>query len=330
MRKNIGVNILLFSDLLVKEPVDKVNEQLTGSSANGKIILTGGRGCGKSVVLGSRVMQGYKTEHPAVLVKFEGAGLFGTKENKYFNKQVIEHYYEVIMCKYFLDYVRNYYPNLFNSKFGRLADVTDERLLRLDKYINYAMHKDVSLEPQLFSGEALSEMLNLFRNGVGAETLTLMIDRFDWTHNSDPRVQEILKNYFSMFEKVIITSDDSAVVSDRNRRQALREQGYQLVDVDYGRDLDVVTEIVEKRFALDGITSLKFPIEMVGDEDYLKIIDKCGGNIDTILDTFNYAGMLYDWDKQKEVSTILEEACQEKVSGIKQLRKMGKPPKLHL
>ena len=104
MIKKINVNELLFSDLLVKKPVDDVNEDLS-SDVRGKIILTGSRGCGKSVVLGSREVNSVKTEHPAILTRFDGAGMFGTKDNKYFNRSIIEHYYEVIMCKKFLNYV---------------------------------------------------------------------------------------------------------------------------------------------------------------------------------------------------------------------------------
>ena len=328
MIKNVSVNQLLFSDLLVTEPVDKVNEQITGDSKRGKFILTGSRGCGKSTVLARREAQSIKTPHPAILTRFDGAGLFGTKDNKYYNKPIIEHYYEVIMCKKFLDYIKEYYPDLFVAKFGRLDSVTSNRLYGIDHYINNAMYKDCEIGHKLFSGEALSEIVSLFRQGVGAESLTLMIDRFDWTHNSDPRVQDILKNYFSMFEKVILTSDDPSISNDKKRKAALDDRGYQLVQMDYGTYLDPVREIVQRRFELDEDTT--FPIGDVQDEDYLKLIDRCGGNIDMILDTFQYAEALRNWDSSKDLSKVIEDAGTDKLNGVKQYRKMVKPPKLHL
>lgn len=330
MVKNVSVNQLLFSDLLVKEPVDRVNEQITGDDKRGKFILTGSRGCGKSVVLGSRESQSIKSENPAVLTRFDGAGLFGTKDNKYFNKQIIEHYYEIVMCKKFLDYVKEYYPDLYFSKFTRLDHVTANRLCELDNYINNAMYKDVGIGQKLFSGEALSEMLSLFRVGTGCDSLTLMIDRFDWTHNSDPRVQEILKNYFTMFEKVIITSDDPMLATDKKKVAALEDKGFKIVGMDYSKDLDTVIDIVERRFDLDEDERHPFPIEDVSEEDFRRLIDKSGGNLDTVLEAFQYAETLKKWDSRKSISAIVDEAGCEKVNAVKQLRKMTKPPKLHI
>lgn len=329
MIKNVNVNQLLFSDLLVKEPVDKTNSDVIGNG-RGKYILTGTRGCGKSTVLASRENQGIKTEHPAVLLRFDGAGLFGTKDSKYFNKQIMEHYYEVIMCKKFLDHIKEFYPELFYAKFDRLDGVTSSRLAEIDNYINNAIYKDLSIDHKLFSGEMLSEIVSLFRRGTGCKSLTLMIDRFDWTHNSDPRVQNILKNYFSMFEKVIVTSDDPTLRTDKKKKADLKDKGYSIVTAEYSSDLDTVIDIVERRFELDDEARPKFPISDVTDEDYLALIDRCGGNLDMILETFMYAEDLHKWDQNKDIHTIVDEACTQKVRDEKQYRKMVKPPKLHL
>lgn len=327
MIKNVNVNQLLFSDLLVKEPVDEVNDKL--ADKRGKFILTGSRGCGKSTILGKREIDSLKTEHPAILTRFDGAGLFGTKDNKYFNKPIMQHYYEVIMCRKFLDYIREYYPELYHTKFGSLDSVTNSRLAEIDRYINTAMYTGGQIDHKLFSGELLCEIVSMFRSGTGAKSLTLMIDRFDWTHNSDPRVQDILKNYFSMFEKVIVTSDDPTI-NDKKRKIDLNDKGYEVVNSSYSSDLDTVTDIVERRFELDEDTRPKFPIGEVSVEDYASLIERCGGNLDTILDSFMYAETLHKWDERKAVSTILDEACSEKVKGVKQFRKMSKPPKLYL
>lgn len=329
MVKNVNVNELLFSDLLVKEPVRETNNGLTDEK-RGKFILTGSRGCGKSTVLASRENDSFNTKNPAILTRFDGAGLFGTKEGKYFNKHIMQHYYEVIMCKKFLDHIKEFYPQLFYTKFGNLNGFVEKKLKELDNYINDAIYKDLTIEHQLFSGEVLSEVVSLFRQGLSAESLTLMIDRFDWTHNSDPRVQEILKNYFSMFEKVIITSDDPTLSTDKKKVAGLREKGFDIVTVDYASDLDIVKQIVERRFELDEDTQPRFPIEQITEEDYLSLMERCGGNIDTILESFMYAEGLHKWDSRKDIHTVLEEASRQKVKDLKQYRKMVKPPKLHL
>lgn len=329
MVKMVNVNELLFSDLLVKEPVKEVNDVLTGDEKRGKFILIGSRGCGKSTVLASREKESIKTVNPAVLLRFDGAGLFGTKEGKYFNKRVMEHYYETVMCKKFLDYIEKFYSQLFQSRFGELSSIVDDKLYELDNYINDAIYKDLSISHQLYSGEVLSGIISLFKQGVDAESLTLMIDRYDWTHNSDPRVQEILSGYFSMFEKVIITSDDPTLGSDNKKVDDLRDKGFELAVVDYSNDLDIVRQIVERRFEVDD-NNTKFPVEQVTDEDYLSLIKRCGGNLDTLLESFMYAENLHKWDSRKDVHTLLDEVSRQKVRNVKQYKMMVKPPKLHL
>ena len=326
MIKNVNVNELVFSDLFRKDVVDSVNEEM--GDFRGKFILTGSRGCGKSTVLTDREVRSINTEHPAFLTRFDGAGLFGTKDNAYFNKKVMEHYYEIVMTSKFLHYVKTYYPEVYASKLGAIAERMGRKTEELDNYINNAIYKDCSIDHKFFSGEALSEAISLFRNSVGAKSFTLMIDRFDWTHNSDPRVQDILKNYFSMFEKVIVTSDDPSL-SCMKRRKSLEDRGFSFVDMDYSSDLDVVKDIVQRRFELDDITSPEFPIEDVSDEDYLKIIDRTQGNLEMVLDTFLYAEGLYHWDTKKSISSILEDSCSEKVKSEKQFRKVCRPPKFY-
>lgn len=329
MVKNVNVNELLFSDLLVKEPVRETNDSLTGNEKRGKLILTGSRGCGKSTVLASRENDSLKTTNPAVLTRFDGAGLFSTKENKYFNKRVMEHYYEVVMCKKFLDHIKEFYPELFYKRFSNLSAILGNKVHELDNYINDAIYRDLSIDHKLFSGEMLSEIVSLFRQGVGAESLTLMIDRFDWTHNSDSRVQEILNNYFSMFEKVIITSDDPTLITDKKKVSGLKEKGFDIRVVDYASDLDTVRDIVERRFELDDVQP-RFPVEQLTDEDYLGLMERCGGNLNLILESFIYAEGLHKWDSKKDIHTVLDEASRQKLKDEKQYRKMVKPPKFHL
>ena len=157
-----------------------------------------------------------------------------------------------------------------------------------------------------------------------------MIDRFDWTHNSDPRVQDILRNYFSMFEKVIVTSDDPTIMSDKKKKVALEDRGFGFEVVDYGRDLDTVVEIVQRRFDLDSETHPKFPIDDLESEDYQELIRRCDGNLELMLNTFMYAETLHKWDSKRDASTILSDACCQRVKDEKQYRKMVKPPKFHV
>ena len=331
MVRNLQVNNLLFSDLLVKEAVDDVNEEITDINVR-KIILASGRGTGKSVILGKRELDSLKSKDLAILTRFDAVGIFGTKDNKYFNKKVMEHYYEVIMAKKLLNYIKEYYPDLYYRECSRLDGVVSEKIFEVDRYINDAFYKDSLLNQPLFSGEIVSYIVSILRRGTKASSLTLMMDRFDWVHNSDPRVQNILKKYFDMFEKVIITSDDSTIWSDKRMSQ-LKGMGFEVVDFSYARDPQVIKKIVEPRFELDEhkLGVKRFPVCDISDEDYSMLVERCDGNISTMLDALCEAESIYQWAGSNfSMTAAIDSGCTDRIRSSKQLRKISKPQKLHL
>ena len=331
MVRNLQVNKLLVSDLLIGEPIDEVNKNITDTNAR-RVVLASGRGSGKSVILGKRELDSLNTKNPAILTRFDAAGMFGTKDNQFFNKKVIEHYYEVVMAKKLLNYIKEYYPELYRRDCARIDSVVSEKILEVDRYINNAFYQNVGLSQTLFSGEIVSEIVSILRKGTKADSLTLMIDRFDWTHNSDPRVQNILKNYFDMFERVIVTSDDSSIKDDR-RRNSLEDKGFKIVDFGYSSNPQVVKDIIKPRFLLDEskVGSKKFSVDDISDEDFVSLVDRCDGNISTMLDVLRDTETLYHWSGGNfSMSDAIDTECTDKLRGVKQLRKMSKPQKLHL
>ena len=264
MIKNLSVEKLLKSDLLVKENVDDVNEAITRLSAR-KIILAGSRGSGRSIVLKSREIESAGTSSPAILTRFDASSIFGKKDDVILNKTLMTHYYECLMSKQILNYIRDNYPEIFERDFLDLDNKVHRRILETSEYMNKDYLKNMAVPRMYIIGEVSSEVLSKFRKAAGADSVTLMIDRFDWTHNSDPRVQEVLKKYFDMFEQVIITSDDPKA-NTRKGVAALIDSGYEVMDAWYGKDPEVVKEIVRRRFAYDTtgqVGSKIFPIDVV-------------------------------------------------------------------
>lgn len=331
MIRNLSVNQLLVSDLLVKEPVDSINKKLTTDTEGKKIILTSGRGSGKSVILGRRELNSLRTKDPAILVRFEAAGMFGPNEKKHFNNGFMEHYYEVIFSRKFLNYIKKYYPEFYGPYFTKEDTITSERISEVEQYINNVGYKDVNIGKKLVSGEALSDLVSVFKSITAADSVTLMIDRFDWTHNSDPRVQNILKNYFDMFDKVIITSDDSTIM-EKKRLADLCKKGYDVVDFGYSTDPAVIRQIVEARVGLDKhMGNKRFPVEEISVDDYQRLVDRCDGNIKTILDTIGEAEIVHAWTREGfDMSDTIDTTCTDKLDGFKQLRKMSQPQRLYL
>lgn len=329
MVKNINVNELIFSYYFVDCPVDKVNEKISNETTKNKIILSSGRGTGKSVVLKSREKSSIKTESPAFLAKFAGEGIFGSKDNEYFNSEIMEHYYEIVMADKFINYVKLNYPAIFYSRFKRLATLSENKIKEIDKYINNVIYDGRTLDNKLVSGELVEEAVKLFKKEAEVKDITLMIDRFDWTHNSDPRVQSILQNYFSLFDKTIITADDPAVVMG-NRTKELEKKGYEIANFSYSNDPDFVREIVQRRILFDDEQKIKFPVEDLSDADFENIVKKCNGNISNVLEVFMYLESTVGNEPIRNLSQCVDNASEDKCRVYSKYRKMYTPPKLHL
>ena len=330
MIKNLHTNKLYISNLFVKEAVDEENRKLD-EMGNGKIILTGGRGTGKSIVLHDREKRSIGTSDPAILMRFDACGIFGKKEDAIFNSSLMKHYYEVLISKYMLNYIEAYYPILFEKKFGDLDEKIHRKIKEVDNYINNAYFRNTPLPRNYFTGEVSSEILSRFRRLTGVDSVTLMMDRFDWMHNSDYRVQGIMKNYFDMFDKVIITSDDKNAVKGK-RAIDLADRGFKITEVGYSKDSDVVKEIVNRRFLLDPEQREKtFPIGEVSDLTYDSLIDRSRGNISTVLNTFQECESQYLWDDREfDVDKQLQKSCGRELRKVKTLRDMTRGPKLHI
>ena len=70
MIKHINPQQLIKTEQFIREPVDTLSRELTESSSK-KIILDGGRGSGKSVVLENIQDKGLGTRNQTILIRFD-------------------------------------------------------------------------------------------------------------------------------------------------------------------------------------------------------------------------------------------------------------------
>lgn len=316
MIKKLNVSQLIDSNLFVSEPVSVTNDRINEGE---KVILTGGRGCGKSVVLARREKEGVLSKKPAVLTKFTSSSTF---DKRFRDTSFMEHYYELVMSTRFLSYIRNNYPDVYKERFEDLEELAKRKLteaielMRSDRAQFCKMNK-------LFAGEILSEVVSRFRNEVRPDSMELLIDNFDWTNSSDPRVQNILKKYFSMFERVVVTSDDKDVVSGRARRE-LFSRGYSVIPVSYASYCDNVRNIAEAH----GLGSVKDELD---DSDYRNLIIKTGGNLDIMLASLcDMEAVLKHDEGRRDAGELLDRCATIKTGQYKRLTKKINAPKLYL
>lgn len=330
MIKYQDVKQVIMSDDFVREPVDNICKNINDNSST-KIILSGERGSGKSIVLCNNEILGLGTNNQCISVSFDAVGMHVLTPNKYFEERFMIHYYEVIMSYKILNYIKKYYGLTYEKYFKSYEVILKKFLNSIDNYIEKSVYEKTFLRKYLTTGEISSEIIGKFKSCLGLNTLTLSIDRFDWTNSKVSKSQETLSKYFNFFDKVVITTDDENMLDESNRT-SLKEKGYTFIDVDYGKDLEVVKEIIRRRIEKHNNNSHTiFPIESMTDKIYQSLIDKTNGNITLMFRSLDEANSLLLWKRNDfDISKDINQSCDEQVKKAKELKKMGKLPRLYL
>lgn len=83
--KNIRPKEIIKMKQFIREPVDSITEEISENSSK-RIILNGGRGTGKSVILNNMEDKGIGTENQTILMQFDSIISFSTTSpNEYFD-----------------------------------------------------------------------------------------------------------------------------------------------------------------------------------------------------------------------------------------------------
>lgn len=319
----------------IREPVDLLSREMIENSSK-RVILNGGRGTGKSVILHNTKDKGLGTENQTMLMKFDSATTFSTSPNELFDESFFEHYYELVFSWNLLSYISSNYSLTYESKFKDIEALLKSISKNTDDCISNMYYEKKKLPEYLRSTEISSEILERFKKQFGVKTLTLAIDRFDWTNGSSEYVQQIISKYFDLFDKTIITVDDLSL-EDRSRQVELENKGYSVIRATYGTDVDVVKQIIRKRITLYNqiMSNSKraFDANIMTDKIYSNLVDESNGNISLMLNTFGEIAELYDW-QDGDIQDLEGEfgiETKRQLNKVKQLEKINAtPPKLHL
>lgn len=331
MYRYMNIKDVTLTDEFVREPVDDVCKNLTRENKN--IILTGGRGVGKTTILNSSEHKSLGTENLVVFIRFDLAVMNSlTRYEEKFN----EHYYEAITSWKLLEYIRKYYALTYSKYFKEYDEKIKEILKDIDVYFNKAWYDDkVSLNRYLKTGEITSEIINKLKIVLGVNTITIAIDRFDWVNGNTGAQQKLISRYFNIFDKAIITSDDETLTpKEVGNRRKLAEKGFTFVDVDYSKDLEILKEIVRRRVNKynDSINKgFKLYVEIITDEIYNNLIDRCKGNMQLVFDTIVEFKSVLEWNNgNMDFNKAFEACCTEQVNKSLQLKKIISPSRLYL
>lgn len=330
-------NIFLKSSECFNEPIDKMSNYLINNDHR-KIVVSGGRGVGKSLVLCNTNLKTQHTKQPIMVTSFDSVGLFPKCLNHVFDQKFYSHYYELIMSFKLLRYLKEH------SNINHLSERVKHQIIlyeskleeydrELSEYINNVYSEiDPRLVSYLSTGDIIKELLQKTKDILKADTISIAIDRFDWTNGNKSISQETLSKYFDIFDKAIITADDEDLLDYSNRNHLIRK-GYSFIDICYGRNLEIVKEIVKKKVSKSSknIGDLKFDYNKISDEVYEKLIDKSDGNISLMLHTTGFAYDTFQWEcGDWDVNKSFEFALDTELEENKKIRRLVKSPKLYL
>ena len=313
MLKDIYANKLIYRDEFLREVVDKECEKLNNLNSD-KIIINGGRGTGKSVLLNENTNRELGTLNQTILMNFESPEF----NQEVFDNNFFEHYYEILFASKLLTYLKNNYPILFEKEFVKENDKINSCLLELDNYINEIFFSDVKINKYYKTNELVNDIIKKIRNELKVSYLNLSIDHFD-RKNTNKLVQKLLSKYFNNFNKTFITVDDETI-----DQKKLENKGYLFMNISYNYNVNVIKEIFNRR--LKSIET-KFNIELIPNEIFDFLVIKTKGNITLMLDILREWITDYDWDEKNDIDLS---AINQEIAHNEAVRKLGGLPKLYL
>lgn len=321
----------------VREPVDDICTEIKNSNSR-RIILTGERSCGKSTVLYNLENRGLGTENQCIYTRFDSCGVTGVHNDELFNEEFFKHYYELVLAYNILNYIKENYALTYEENFKRYTLILNEISNQTSHYINkipFDIDRSESyLDRMLSQAEFTGPILDEFRDILGIESLSIAIDRFDWTNANSAVSQKVLREYFDMFEKTIITTDDIEVF-DENRRLELELKDYSFMDICYSSDKDIVKEIIKRRIQFHNCNIKEgykpFPADNINDNMYQKLAQQTNGDLSLMFSIVGETIDIWQWDDGKcNLEKTMECMTDEGVRKTKLLKAATRKQKLYL
>lgn len=274
-----------------------------------KVILTGEKKCGKTELL-KYYSKKYNNDRKRIIyVDFKDFNYKRTLSDKEYG-----FYCELVFVKKMLEGIDVYNHDIYNS-FKMYEHYINTEFKKFKDYLmtRYYANSDIEYE----KGSIVNRLLEIF-NMLGIDNVNLVIDHFDFVGESSEKFQLFMKDYFDMFNKVIITTNEE-IKEDKKERLS---HEYGIIDVDYASNIEVVKRIIKEYISelddgyvydINHLLKLhKVYIISKDDEFYIKLMNKCGNNLDMMIEVVR--NMMVDDEIDNAIKSVVN--MQNKMNNL--------------
>lgn len=256
--------------------IDKIN-----SSPKDKIILTGVQKSGKTTTLKCLANNCNQGKQAVIYVDYSNlAYLSELSQIEY------EYYYELLLAKKIIEFIKNNNYNYYKEFIMEDYFIQNE-FRKFNDYLCVRLHSNIAFNV-FEKGMFINKILTILKQIIGIDSITLLIDHFDFVGNSSKRFQDLMSSYFNIFDKVILTTNDSEI-----KRVSLNESGYEIIDVAYAKELANTKKILLSYFKwwfnqincdISHLKKINKVYNLINNDNFCnKIILVTNGNIDMMI-----------------------------------------------
>ena len=312
---------LIYDESFIREVVDDVCDEIKRAPQD-KIVLTGGRGIGKSTILYNLENREISHKNPFIYTHFDSVVSFSRVPDNVFSDEFHRHYYEIIFSLKSLNYLKRKYPFIYDTYFKGADSIVRTSYQELRSFGRRRHGRNLIY---FNTGILVKDILDKLREVLKLETVNLAIDRFDWTNGRSIYTEKLLSDYFPMFDKTVITSDDTTFFE---REEDIEAQGFKIIKPTYSQDLDFMRFLINNNCDDDVIKAI---LGTISDEDLKYLITSCNGNIDAMLTIINeLESKWHFYNGSLEVSKELHGETEKELGRIRQVNSISVPPKFYL
>lgn len=312
---------LIYDESFIREVVDDVCDEIKRAPQD-KIVLTGGRGIGKSTILYNLENREISHKNPFIYTHFDSVVSFSRVPDNVFSDEFHRHYYEIIFSLKILNYLKRKYPFIYDTYFKGADSIVRTSYQELRSFGRRRHGRNLIY---FNTGILVKDILDKLREVLKLETVNLAIDRFDWTNGRSIYTEKLLSDYFPMFDKTVITSDDTTFFE---REEDIEAQGFKIIKPTYSQDLDFMRFLINNNCDDDVIKAI---LGTISDEDLKYLITSCNGNIDAMLTIINeLESKWHFYNGSLEVSKELHGETEKELGRIRQVNSISVPPKFYL